>query len=236
MAPTMGASDSKASSPTQEAESNAVASKNHHARILHIDIVKMTRNKSSIRSVIPSGAWGLGLLSQPATPVIAAPTVQVFDINITESLVLAAQDGWCKALLQISSDYASGGITKAKATAAKVIDQAYAFEFGPVAFKPTLTTGKHTFRTTRAGALANFVGNDPSFPLDTGFALTPWRTCKVVNQVIQLSGALAITMGNVVFSDASGELTSVDKTWGFMKEPDGSVRIILHHSSLPFKP
>lgn len=179
---------------------------------------------------------GLGLLSQAMTPVLAAPTVQVFDINITEPQVLTAQDGWCKALLQISSDYASGGITKAKATAANVIDQAYAFQFGPVAFKPTLTTGKQTFRTTRAGALAYFVGNDSSFPLDTGFALTPWRTCKVVNQVIQLNGALAITMGNVILSDATGNQTSVDKTWGFMKELDGSVRIILHHSSLPFKP
>ena len=193
-------------------------------------------NTSCFRSVFLSGVMGLGLLSQAATPVIAAPAVQIFDINITESQVLAAQDGWCKALLQISSDYASGGITKAKATATKVIDQAYGYEFGPVAFKPTLTTGKYTFRTTRAGALAYFVGNDPSFPLDKGFALSPWRNCKVVNQVIHLSGALAITMGNVVFSNASGELTSVDKTWGFMKEPDGSVRIILHHSSLPFKP
>ncbi len=101
---------------------------------------------------------------------------------------------------------------------------------------PPLTTGIQTFRTTRAGALAYFVGNDPGFPLDKGFALTPWRTCKVVNQVIQLSGALGITMGNVMLSDAAGNLTSVDKTWGFLKEPDGSVRIILHHSSLPFKP
>lgn len=193
-------------------------------------------NTCHLRSVIVSGALGLGLLSQTVKPVIAAPAVQVFDVNITERQVLSAQDRWCKALLQISSDYVSGGITKAKATAADAIDQAYAFQFGPVAFKPTLTTGKQTFRTTRAGALAYFVGNDPSFPLDTGFALTPWRTCKVENQVMQLSGALAITMGNVIFTDANGNLTSVDKTWGFLKEPDGRVRIILHHSSLPFKP
>ena len=213
-----------------------MASEKDLAKVWNIDSFKMAPDASCLRSVMLSGALGLGLLSQAVTPVLAAPTVQVFDINITEPQVLTAQDGWCKALLQISSDYASGGITKAKATATNVIDQAYAFQFGPVAFKPTLTTGKQTFRTTRAGALAYFVGNDSSFPLDTGFALTPWRTCKVVNQVIQLNGALAITMGNVILSDATGNQTSVDKTWGFMKELDGSVRIILHHSSLPFKP
>lgn len=67
-------------------------------------------------------------------------------------------------------------------------------------------------------------------------AMTPWRTCTVVNQAIQPSGALAITMGNLVFSDATGTVTSIVKTWDFIKEADGSVGIILHNSSLPFKP
>jgi hypothetical protein len=41
-------------------------------------------------------------------------------------------------------------------------------------------------------------------------------------------------MGNVSFTDASGATTTVDKTWSFVKEPDGSIRIVLHHSSLPY--
>jgi hypothetical protein len=52
--------------------------------------------------------------------------------------------------------------------------------------------------------------------------------------VIQLHGDLAITMGNVDLIDSSGKLTTVDKTWAFLREPDGEVRIVLHHSSLPF--
>jgi hypothetical protein len=32
----------------------------------------------------------------------------------------------------------------------------------------------------------------------------------------------------------NGAVTTVDKTWTFVREPDGSVRIVLHHSSLPF--
>jgi hypothetical protein len=120
-------------------------------------------------------------------------------------------------------------------TAEAVIDQGYAYQFGPVAFKPTLASGSQTFRATRAGALAYFVGGDPAFPNDKGFALKPWRSCEVTNQVIQLNGSYANTMGNVRFTDAAGKTTTVDKTWAFMKEPNGSIRIVLHHSSLPFE-
>jgi len=28
-------------------------------------------------------------------------------------------------------------------------------------------------------------------------------------------------------------LTVVDKTWAFVRDPDGEIRIVLHHSSLP---
>jgi hypothetical protein len=41
-------------------------------------------------------------------------------------------------------------------------------------------------------------------------------------------------MGNVDLTDPSGKATTVDKTWTFIREPDGSIRIVLHHSSLPF--
>ncbi|MEB3260207.1 MAG: phosphoribosyl-AMP cyclohydrolase, partial [Cyanobacteriota bacterium] len=140
---------------------------------------------------------------------------------------------WCKGLLAISEAYATGGFAKAKATANQVLDQAYAYQYGPVAFKPTLTVAPQTFRSTKAGALAYFVGGDPSFPNDQGFAIKPWKTCSVRNQVIQLHGMFATTMGNVDLTNDKGAVTTVDKTWTFLREPDGSIRIVLHHSSLP---
>jgi hypothetical protein len=158
------------------------------------------------------------------------------DTNISEAQVLQAQQGWCKGLLAIREAYATGGISKAKATANQVLDQAYAYQYGPVAFKPTLTVAPQTFRSTKAGALAYFVGGDPTYPNDKGFAIKPWKTCSVRNQVIQLHGMFATTMGNVDLTDDKGVVTTVDKTWTFIREPDGSVRIVLHHSSLPFRP
>lgn len=156
------------------------------------------------------------------------------DTNITEAQVLQAQQGWCAGLLSISDAFRTGGLAKAKATANQILDQAYGYQYGAVAFKPTLTTNPQTFRGTKAGALAYFVGGDPSYPNDKGFALKPWKTCQVRNQVIQFHGMFATTMGNVDLTDDKGAVTTVDKTWTFVREPDGAIRIILHHSSLPF--
>ncbi len=163
-----------------------------------------------------------------------ASKVKIFDSNITVDQVLKAQAGWCNALLKISSTYASGGINAAKPLAAQVINSAYAYQYGPVAFKPTLTSGAQTFRATKEGALAYFVGNDPNYPSDKGFALKDWRSCTAVNNVIQIAGPSATTMGNVLFTDSKGVVTTVDKTWNFVRENDGSIKIMLHHSSLPF--
>jgi hypothetical protein len=199
-------------------------------------VIALVRHR--LLNLRPLAAAVLLSLTVPGTSAVMAqattPSVQILDDNITLAQVLKAQEGWCRALLQISADYSKGGIAKAKATAAQVIDQAYGYQYGPVAFKPTLASGEQTFRTTREGALAYFVGNNPNFPQDKGFALKPWRSCRIVNQVIQLNGSSATTMGNVIFTDATGSATSVDKTWNFVKETDGSVRIMLHHSSLNY--
>lgn len=185
---------------------------------------------SSLRHCFLALSLGALLASAPA---FAATVVNT---NITEADVKAAQDGWGKALIQISDDFASGGIAKAKATANRVLDAAYGYNLGVVLFKPTLTHGAQTFRTTKAGALAYFVGDDRSFPADKGFALGGWKKYEYRNAGIFINGDLAITMGNVILTDKDGKVTTVDKTWGFKKDTQGQLRIVLHHSSLPFQP
>lgn len=174
------------------------------------------------------------LASLSAGAVMAESLPMRMNNQITEQQVLNAQQGWCNGLLAISKAYSTGGFVAAETLARKVLDQAYGYQYGAVAFKPTLAQYPQTFRGTKAGALAYFVGGNPSFPNDKGFAIKPWQKCSIRNQVIQLHGDLAITMGNVDLIDSSGKLTTVDKTWAFMREPDGQVRIVLHHSSLPF--
>jgi hypothetical protein len=153
---------------------------------------------------------------------------------ISEAEVLAAQKDWCQALVDISATGARQGQPAAKALAEKVIDAAYAYQMGAVLFKPTLTVNPQTFRTTRAGALAYFVGGDPAFPKDTGFALKGWTKCDVVNAAIFIAGDSATTMAKVNITGKDGKVTTVDKTWKFVKDDAGKLRIAVHHSSLEY--
>ena len=153
---------------------------------------------------------------------------------ITESEVVAAQQAWCTALVSISTTGARQGQAAAKALAERVIDSAYGYQMGAVLFKPTLTSNPQTFRTTRAGALAYFVGGDPAFPKDTGFALKGWTKCDVSNAAIFIAGDSATTMGKVNFTGKDNKVTTVDKTWKFVKDDAGKLRIVVHHSSLEY--
>jgi hypothetical protein len=173
------------------------------------------------------------------SPISAAQGSSAFgssivNTNITEKEVQAAQEAWGRALIKISEDFDSKGLGSAKTTASNVLDDAYGYKFGPVLFKPTLASGDHTFRTTREGALAYFVGGNKSFPNDQGFALKGWRKFEYKNAAVQIHGDIAMTMGTVVLTDKDGKSTRVDKTWGFRKDEKGVVRIVLHHSSIPY--
>jgi hypothetical protein len=182
-----------------------------------------------------AGALGFAgtAVAEMAVTKFTGSAAAVATDNITESDVLAAQKAWGEALVKISKDYEAGGIAKAKATANAVLDAAYGYNIGPVLFKPTLATNPQTFRTTKEGALAYFVGNDPAYPADSGFALKGWRSVEIKNVAIQLRGDTAISMGNVMLTDKNGKVTTVDKTWGYARDDKGTLRIVLHHSSLP---
>jgi hypothetical protein len=179
-------------------------------------------------------AFTLAALSLATAALPAFAKGVVVNQALSEPEVLAGQQGWCKALVDIAATGAKSGQPAAKALAEKVIDAAYGYQMGAVLFKPTLTVNPHTFRTTRAGALAYFVGGDPAFPKDTGFAMKGWTHCAVDNAAIFIAGDSATTMGKVHFTGKDGKITSVDKTWKFVKDDAGKLRIVVHHSSLEY--
>lgn len=193
-----------------------------------------TRILASTRRALVASAFALTAVMGTAAFAADPPDAGITKAGITEPEVLAAQKAWGDALVAISRDYETGGIAKARATASAVLDQAYGYNLGPVLFKPTLTRAPQTFRTTKEGALAYFVGHDPKYPRDSGFALKHWRSVEIKNVGIQIDGDVANTMGKVMMRDRRGKTTTVDKTWTFKKDDHGVVRIILHHSSLPY--
>ena len=158
---------------------------------------------------------------------------------ITYDEVNAAQQAWCDALVKIGKLKEDGG--DYKGFAEQVLSDAYNYDNGKVFFKPTLAYGEQTFRNEKKGALAYFIGGDPAYPNDKGFALTPWVKARYdnagdKNEGIQIYGPVAITMGNVWVTGKDGKEVMVDKTWVFKKGKDGKLKIIVHKSSLPFAP
>lgn len=190
-----------------------------------------------------ASALAIGVLSATAagslailSPAAASPekASQQATAAITRDQVIEAQKAWGDALVKISTTYEASGLNAAKQTAQTVIDSAYGYSMGPVLFKPTLAAPPTTFRTTADGALAYFVGGDARFPGDTGFALKNWRSYQIDNAAIFIDDDVAISMGNVRLTDRDGKVTTVDKTWGYKRDSKGNLRIVLHHSSLPY--
>ncbi|MCH8536786.1 MAG: phosphoribosyl-AMP cyclohydrolase, partial [Alkalimonas sp.] len=112
--------------------------------------------------------------------------------NITEAEVKQAQQAWGQALIAISSAYSNGGHEQAEKKARQVLDAAYGYSHGAVLFKPTLASGKQTFRTEYDGALAYFVGGNSAFADDSGFALKGWQGYEFKNAAVYINGDLAL--------------------------------------------
>lgn len=176
---------------------------------------------------------------EPQTEKQEVQTEVKTELTLTVEEVNAAQQGWVDALVEIGRKYEAG--EDYRAFAEQVLTDAYDFDDGRVFFKPTLTMTDQTFRKTKKGALAYFVGGDPDYPNDNGFALKPWVEARYDNtergaEEVMVYGNIGIAMGNVYFKDKDGNEIYVDKTFVFRKTDDGKVRLIVHKSALPFKP
>ncbi|MEL6640285.1 MAG: phosphoribosyl-AMP cyclohydrolase [Pseudomonadota bacterium] len=156
-------------------------------------------------------------------------------MSITEQDLAAARGAWGDALVAIAKAYEADGIEGARKLASDVLDAAYGYDLGPVLFKPTLSGGEKTFRTTKKGALSYFVGHDSDYPSDGGFGIKGWRDVTSETAASFIDGDVGMWMGWMIMTDKDGQVTKVDKTFGYKKLADGSLKIVLHHSSLPFE-
>ncbi len=141
-----------------------------------------------------------------------------------------AQQAWGKGIVAISSEYNLGG-NYAK-LARNHVEDLYAYDIGPVLFKPTFAI-KDQFRPTFEGALSYFIGGNEDFPEDNGFAIKGWTKVRFENQEMVINGSTALSMGNYFFSTPEGEEVKVEFTFGYIADASGTLRIHLHHSSMP---
>ena len=155
---------------------------------------------------------------------------------ITDSDLTAARKDWGDSLVSISTAFEDRGIDAAIELAGNFIDRTYGYNFDSVMFKPTLASGEYTFRPTREGCLSYYVGHNPDYPVDSGFGIKGWRSVVSETSNSFVQGELALWMGRVILTDKNGNITKVDKSWGYKRDEGGVLRIILHHSSLPYDP
>jgi len=148
--------------------------------------------------------------------------------TITETDIRGAQKLWGDAVVAI------GAAKDYKKVAEEAAKTAYAFELGPILFKPTLAA-EQPFRPTLEGTLSYFVSGNPKHAEDKGFALKPWTKVRFDNHGIKIFGNKAIAMGHYYFTDkATGKETKVEYTKGYVKMDDGRVLLFLQDSSLPY--
>ena len=153
---------------------------------------------------------------------------------VTEAEVVAAQKAWAEGIVAIGAAIPKGREV-VRATAEKFIQDCYAFGAGQVLFKPTKARLKQ-FRCETRAALSYFVGGDAEFGEDAGFALRPWKKVRFENVGIKAGRGIALAMGDYFFTDEHGTEVMVEYSFGYHRCPDGKVRIVLHHSSLPYAP
>lgn len=162
----------------------------------------------------------------------ATSTTAASSDPITAEEVAAAQQAWGEGIVAIGQTFTDEGDYSARA--AEHIATHYAYgDDATILFKPTLAA-QDQFRETTEEALSYFVGTEGTE--DDGFAIAPYTAVRWENNgtVISESGDMAVAMGNYFFTGTDGNETKVEYSFAYEKDEDGDLKIVLHHSSLPF--
>ncbi|MEM1127734.1 MAG: phosphoribosyl-AMP cyclohydrolase [Bacteroidota bacterium] len=178
----------------------------------------------------------LAALFLVASPAYSQATVTVsttasVQSPITMQEVEAAQQAWGEGIVAIGKTYTENG--DFRAAASDHVREFYAYGTSLILFKPTLAA-EDQFRGDFGEALSYFVGTEGTE--DGGFAIAPYTNVRWENEgtIIDNDGDMAMAMGNYFFTGTDGNVTKVEYTFGYMKDESGDLKIVLHHSSLPF--
>jgi len=156
-----------------------------------------------------------------------------------------AQAEWKDLIMFISSVYLANPSDDAYITVAtEGIEKLYGYDVGKVLFKPTLASA-NPFRPTATGALSYFVGYaaiaPKGFEEDGGFAINKgagWGKVMFDNNKTDCIGDnVAHAMGHYYFTSATDPASTikVEYTFTYEFQDDGTLKIVAHHSSLPYE-
>ena len=167
-----------------------------------------------------------------STTTANADTAAGANEPITEAEVEAAQQAWGEGIVNIGNTFTEDG--DFRAAAQEHISRFYGYGGdNTVLFKPTLAA-EDQFRESPEEALSYFVGTDGTE--DGGFAIAPYTNVRWENNgtIISDSGDMATAMGNYYFTGSDGNETKVEYTFVYEKDDAGDLKIVGHHSSMPY--
>merc|ERR1712048_1275971 len=173
-----------------------------------------------------------------ATVASAGPIDHSNDTSpISEAEVFAALKKWADGILSISRVHQDRG--DYREVAVHMIKDLYAY-ITPSAtqlslFKPTLAKDP-PIRNDFDGTLSYFTGGNANFSADTGFAIKGWTDVQCTTHGVLSVQGMAFANGNCFLTAQDGSVTRADKSWGYLRDAEGSLKIVLHHSSLPYVP
>jgi len=180
----------------------------------------------------------LGVVGATSLTLTACGNAEVASADVADPItaeeVTAAQEAWGEGIVAIGAVYTQEGDYSARASEHIATHYAYGDD-ATILFKPTLAA-EDQFRETTEEALSYFVGTEGTE--DGGFAIKPYTDVAWENNgtVISESGDMAVAMGNYMFTDTEGGVTKVEYSFAYERDDNGDLKIVLHHSSLPFNP
>jgi hypothetical protein len=176
----------------------------------------------------------IAMVSVALAVLLMAPAYAAADgdhAGITVDDVTAARQAWGEGIVSIGEVHSRGG--DVRAAARKHIERFYAYAERPVLFKPTLAADDQ-FRETFEQALSYFVGG--TLEEDKGFALAPYTDVRWENHGTVIIEDSAMAMGNYFFTTPDGDEVKAEYSLGYERRENGELVIVLHHSSLPYRP
>ena len=151
--------------------------------------------------------------------------------QINEKIV-DIQTQWADGIVEIGKAYLDKKdyIKLAK----KFIDNLYYFQNDKILFKPTKVSHKQ-FRIKKNEFISYFIGHNKVSEEDTGFALEPWKNIHFENFDYTVFENILLTMGNYFFTNYDNKNIKLEYSFGYMCDEKENLKIVFHHSSIPYQ-
>jgi hypothetical protein len=149
---------------------------------------------------------------------------------ITKEDIIKAQKEWSEGIIRMGQ--ISNNRALLESFVSDFLDDVYYIQ-EKVLFKPTKAKIEQ-FRNNKESAVSYFIaGDNKKYKEDNGFALSNWSKIKFENSDIIINKNQGLAMGNYTFENNESKI-KVEYSFGYIKIKE-SIKISLHHSSIPYQ-